>query len=285
MDSQSLQAFVAVATYQSFSVAAEKLFLTQPAISKRIANLEQQLNCKLFDRISRQVYLTEAGNALLPKANDILQIINDTKLELTNLSGQVGGTLKMAMSHHIGLHRLPPVLRRFSQQHPEVKLEVQFLVSETAEQGIARGDIELAFITLDSQPKASIQAQAVWRDHLYVVAAPTHPLANQDTVTLDDLQVFDAILPDKTTITHQIVADEFTKHNKSLQLALPINFLETIKMMVSVGIGWTVLPESMIDEQLVKLPIKLRIERELGYIAHTQRSLSNAAKAFIALLD
>ena len=114
MDTQSLQAFLCVAECSSFSGAAEQLHLTQPAISKRIATLEKQLNARLFDRIGRHIHLTEAGRALLPEAQRILQDIREARRRIDDLRGSVSGRLSMGISHHIGLHRLPPVLRELS---------------------------------------------------------------------------------------------------------------------------------------------------------------------------
>ena len=113
MDTNNLTAFLAIVDSGSFSIAAEKLFLTQPAVSKRIASLEEQLNTPLFDRSGRTVNLNEAGRTLLPKARKMLELLNDTRQEITNLSGQVKGPLSIATSHHIGLRRLPEVLKAF----------------------------------------------------------------------------------------------------------------------------------------------------------------------------
>lgn len=107
MDLANLNAFIAIAETGSFSGAGERLHLTQPAISKRIAGLEQQLKVRLFDRLGREVGLTEAGRALLPRAYQILNVLDDTRRALTNLTGEVSGRLTLATSHHIGLHRLP----------------------------------------------------------------------------------------------------------------------------------------------------------------------------------
>ena len=111
MDLANLNAFIAIAEAGSFSEAAERLHLTQPAVSKRIAGLEQQLDTRLFDRLGREVSLTEAGRALLPRAYQILYVLDDTRRALTNLNGEVSGRLTLATSHHIGLHRLPALKR------------------------------------------------------------------------------------------------------------------------------------------------------------------------------
>ena len=112
MNSIALKAFMAVAEQGSFSRAADELFLTRPAVSKRIVKLENQLKTQLFDCIGRSVSLTVAGQYLLPKAKAILNAMDNTAHELTNLSGLVGGKLRIATSHHISLHRLPSPLAK-----------------------------------------------------------------------------------------------------------------------------------------------------------------------------
>ncbi len=152
MDLANLNAFIAIAETGSFSGAGERLHLTQPAISKRIAGLEQQLKVRLFDRLGREVGLTEAGRALLPRAYQILNVLDDTRRALTNLTGEVSGRLTLATSHHIGLHRLPPLLREFTRRYPQVALDIQFLDSEVAYEEILHGRAELAVITLAPEP-------------------------------------------------------------------------------------------------------------------------------------
>ena len=111
MDIQNLSAFVAVAESGSFSAAATQLHITQPAVSKRISLLERELNSPLFDRTGRRARLTQAGDRLLVHARTILHQINLAQQEIRDLSATVSGSLHIATSHHIGLHRLPPVLR------------------------------------------------------------------------------------------------------------------------------------------------------------------------------
>ena len=118
MDWASLAAFVAVAEHGGFSAAAGQLHLTQPAVSKRIAALEQSLQARLFDRLGRQVVLTEAGRALLPRARQMLAEAEAARRALQDLGQDIGGRLSLATSHHVGLHRLPALLRHFTALHP-----------------------------------------------------------------------------------------------------------------------------------------------------------------------
>ena len=286
MDLSSLKTFISIADSGSFSAAAERLFLTQPAVSKRIATLEQQLDTRLFDRIGREVSLTEAGRALLPRARRILQEMDDTRRELGNLSGSVSGSLTIATSHHIGLHRLPPLLRAFSRQYPQVALDIRFLDSEVAFQEVLHGRIELALITLAPHTEVPMRAVCVWDDPLDFVCAPDHPLALLPQLTLTEVARHPAIFPEAGTFTHQIVQQLFEDAGLPLNLRMNTNYLETIKMMVSVGLAWSVLPRSLLDEQLRRLTLPgIQLQRQLGYIHHGERTLSNAAHAFMALLE
>ncbi len=286
MDLANLNAFLAIAECGSFSGAGERLHLTQPAISKRIAGLEQQLNVRLFDRLGREVSLTEAGRALLPRAYQILNVLDDTRRALTNLTGEVSGRLTLATSHHIGLHRLPPVLRAFTKRYPDVALDIQFLDSEVAYEEILHGRAELAVITLAPEPHTLVRAVPVWTDPLDFVVAPEHPLALNGAVSLADIAYHPAVFPGGNTFTHHIVQRLFEAQGLTANIAMSTNYLETIKMMVSIGLAWSVLPRTMLDDQVHSIALPgIQLSRQLGYIVHTERTLSNAARAFMALLD
>jgi DNA-binding transcriptional LysR family regulator len=286
MDLASLNAFIAIAETGSFSLAGERLFLTQPAISKRIAGLEQQLKVRLFDRLGRAVSLTEAGRALLPRAYQIHGVLDDTRRALSNLNGEISGRLTLATSHHIGLHRLPPLLRAFTRAYPQVALDIQFLDSEVAYEEVLHSRAELAVITLAPQTREPVRAVAVWDDLLDFVAAPEHPLAANGPITLDDVAKHPAVFPGGNTFTHHIVRRLFEAQGLTPNIAMSTNYLETIKMMVSIGLAWSVLPRTMLDEQVARLPLAgIQLHRQLGYIVHSERTLSNAAKAFMALLE
>ncbi|SDU01323.1 LysR family transcriptional regulator [Halopseudomonas salegens] len=286
MDTANLQAFLAVVHTGSFSRAAEQLHLTQPAVSKRIAALEQQLDCLLFDRIGRHIALTEAGRALKPRAEHLLNLLHDTRRALGNLSSRVQGQLSIATSHHIGLHRLPQVLRRFSKAFPGVALDIRFLDSEVAHEQVLQGAIELAVVTLPPHSEPPMRSERIWQDPLAVVVAPDHPLANQSTVTLAQLAEHPAVLPDSHTVTHRIVSELFAQHALTPRISMTTNYMETLKMLVSIGLAWSVLPNTMLDDQVRSLPVKAAsLQRELGYVRHTGRTLSNAAQAFIDILQ
>lgn len=286
MDIQNLRAFVQVAECGSFSAAAEKLHLTQPAVSKRVALLEGQLDAELFDRIGRRITLTEAGRALLPHARAVHQELLAAERSVRDLAGTVAGGLRLATSHHIGLHRLPPVLSFFKHAYPAVQIDIDFMDSEQAYELIMQGEVELAVITLAPRAERSVITVPVWQDPLDFMVAADHPLAGSEALELRQLAAHPAVLPGLNTYTGQIVKRHFDRHGLQLQVSMATNYLETIRMLASVGLGWTVLPRSMADASLRCLEISnTRIERLLGVVYHRGRSLSRAATAFIDALQ
>lgn len=288
MDTHALNAFIVVSNLQSFSQAADYLYLTQSAVSKRIQQLEQHLNTKLFDRHNRTVSLTEAGRILLPKAQKILDLISDTEVAIQKHDTEVAGTLSLATSHHIGLHRLPSVVREFTANYPAVNLDLSFVGSEKAAKAILQRQVELALTTLDDDDDLSqvgLKCEPLWQDEMVCVCANNHPLAQKPNLTLEDLSQAPAILPEPDTITFQLVERIFQQQGLSLHAPMPTNYLETIKMMVTVGMGWSMLPKSMLDIHCYQLAWPdIPLKRSLGIIYLESRTLSNSAKAFLNTL-
>ena len=284
VDIQSIQAFLSVSDTGSFSRAADSLFLTQPAISKRIQTLEQSLGIALFDRIGKSVRLTEAGHALLPSCRRILAEIDESQRIISNLRHSTSGTLNLATSHHIGLHRLPPVLRAFSSNYAEVELKLSFLDSEEACRQIINGDIEMAVITLPDEDDSRLEMRAVWHDALCIAVSKHHPLAALNRHTRKQLLQYAAILPSRGSYTRKLIDDTLGLDDDTNTL-LETHYLETIRAMVQAGLGWSMLPQSMLDNSLQAITIRhTRATRELGIVTHRMRTKSNAANAMISLL-
>ncbi|PCJ19436.1 MAG: LysR family transcriptional regulator [Gammaproteobacteria bacterium] len=287
MDIPSLKAFLAVAEKCSFSAAADYLHITQPAVSKRISTLESKLNTPLFHRAGRKVLMTTAGSALYPRAQHLLLDMEDIRRSISNLSGEVSGQLNIGTSHHIGLHRLPPYLRHYSMEYPKVTLNIKFIDSEQAYDDVLHGDLEMGIVTLPPKEDKRLKTQLLWRDTLCFVVSSDHPLAQEATVSLQRLTEFPAILPSHTTFTRKIVDQLFDQNKLALDVSISTNYLETIKMMVSIGLGWSVLPESMIpsssgDDEVIKVAVKdTQLYRDLGCVYHPVRTLSNAAQSML----
>ncbi len=283
MNIDSLQAFVAVAECGSFSEAAGRIHLTQPAVSKRVQQLERTLDQRLFDRIGRRVDLTEAGRALLPRARRLLNDAAEIRRALADLSGDVRGRLVMGTSHHIGLHRLPGPLKAFTQAHPGVELDIRFMDSEAACHAVEIGDLELAIVTLPPNPMPRLQIRPIWEDPLVFMVSRDHPLAGRRRVSLETLLEHPAVLPGSNTYTRGILERAVRARGLALRTGMETNYLETLRMLTEANLGWSLLPATQLTDQLVRLPVSgLKLSRRLGAVTHEQRSLSNAARNMIA---
>jgi DNA-binding transcriptional LysR family regulator len=282
LDIQQLQAFISVAENASFSIAAQALSITQPAVSKRISSLETSVGCRLFDRIGRSVQLTEAGRTLRPQADDVLARLINMQRSLSTEPSRVAGVLRLATSHHIGLHRLAPVLRSFRQAYPDVQLDIRFEDSEIGHNLVRTGIAELAVVTLDPAGQEDLHAQALWRDPLVFITAAEHPLAGK-RLRLTQLADLAAILPGPGTYTGKLIADLFARAGVRLRASMQTNYIETIRMLVAAGYGWSALPATMLGADLRRLRLVggEPLERMLGVVTHPQRSATKASTAFL----
>ena len=285
MDTNYLKTFLAAAQSNSFSKAAEQVHLTQPAVSKRIGLLEEELGIKLFDRVGRQVALTEAGEVFQLRARQLINELDQTLSDMRSLDTEAGGTLSIGISHHLGLHRLPPLLREFSQQNPKVSLDIDFMDSEKAHEQVLSGDIEMAAITFSSEPSEKITSLRLWRDRLCFVVSKEHELASQAKVDLESLSQQPCLLPSTATYTGRIIRNCFEAEKLSLTPVLNTNYMETLARMAEIGLGWSVVPETLANHpDLVHLDVPVELHRDLGIIYNNQRTQSRAAKAFLNCL-
>ena len=300
MDFTTLDVFVTVAETRSFSRAAERSFMTQSAVSKRIASLEADLGTPLFDRLGRKIQLTEAGETFLVSSRRLLADLRASREAVRTLGDEVAGRLKLATSHHVGIHRLPPVLKEFVRCYPAVELDLVFMDSELACAAVADGSLELAIVTLPDETSPRLETTTIWPDPLVIVAATDHPLSAPVTsptsatsakrrrprLAASKLAAHPAVLPGRGTVTRRILLNALEPHGIAPRTSLETNYLETIKMLVSVGLGWSALPSNMLDETVVELPIHgLQMQRQLGCVTQRARTLSRAAEAFRGLLE
>src|SRR3546814_740703 len=178
------------------------------------------------------------------------------------------------------------VLRSLTQLYPEVDLDIHFMYSEIACEGVLAGKLELGIVTLPSQPIAQLAMQTIWPDPLSVVVAPNHPLLGKRRLRLHDLADHPAVFPDENTYTRRIVTQALQQHDLTPRIRLTTNYLETLKMRVGIGLGWSVLPDSVIDDSIRRLPVPaLVMHRDLGCVWHQHRTASAAARALRAELN
>lgn len=286
MNTVNLITFTTVMKTGSISAAAERLFITQPAVSKRIKNLEEEFGLTLFDTIGRGIIPTHSAHELLPYAKRWIEDYEMCKATLQNNQDVITGRLVIGTSHHIGLHHLSATLKNFVQSYPNVQLEVHFLDSEEAHKAVLSGDVSLAFLTLPPIFDKRLHYHTLWSDPLYFVTGALSPLAQKTGVTLSTLTHYPAILPAANTFTSQITLAEFAKHNLRPYATMNTNPLESIRMLVSVGLGWSVLPQTLINSDLVKIDMQdeIELQRHLGMVINPNLTCSAGCEALVKML-
>ncbi len=199
---------------------------------------------------------------------------------------RVSGILKLTTSHHIGLHRLAPVLRTFRNRFAAVQLDIRFEDSEIGYQRVRQGTGELAVVTLDPHGPSDLNSELLWNDPLQFITAKDTNNGPEAASTLEQLARLPAILPGAGTYTGKLVNELFSNANLRPLVAMQTNYLETIRMLVAAGYGWSALPATMLADDLRVISGNTLIAptRKLGLVTHPRHTPSAAANAFIAVV-
>ena len=286
MDIYNLKAFIEVADKRSFSRSAESLHLTQPAVSKRIAALESELSARLFDRVGRSVHLTEAGQVLLPSARQLSAELDRIEEVICNLGNSVTGKLSIGTSPHIGVTYLAPVLKQFRVQFPDVDMDIQFNNSAQTLENVENGIFEMGLCALHTPVGPKIKEIDIWHDDMSIVVARDHPLAEEHNVDLELLVKCPAVLPPAPFASRALIDQALAVRNAKANVNLEVTDFDTLSMMVKIGLGWGILPNTLCNNDslyVVKLS-GINLKRRVSLIRHQDRTLSRAAQAFIKSL-
>ncbi len=283
MDTELLKSFLTLVRLKSFTLAAKELELTQPALSKRIKRLETIIGSNLFDRVGNHFGLTQAGELLANKAPQLLNNISSSIQEIRDLSGQISGQLNIATSHYIGLHYLPKHLEAFISEYPQVDLHIDFIDSGLAYEQVLSGDIELAMVTFPYTKDPRLSHINIWQEQMQIACHKTHPIT-QEPNPLTSLAQYDAILPPAHTFPRELFENNLQELGIEHGRVKTANYLEVIAKLAACKMGWTILPQALIEPPLIALTDNNQSIREMGIIHRETKSLSNAAKSFITLL-
>jgi DNA-binding transcriptional LysR family regulator len=290
MDFYQLISFARVAEMKSISRAAEKLFVTQPAVSRQIKALEEELGVRLFDRLGKKVHLTRAGEALYERALKILRSVEEAKAAVKGLSGECSGDLVIGTSDHISLHRLPDVLKSYISAYPKVELKLRCHRSETILEMVSKNLVDLGVVTL---PKVTgnLVSKVIWKDPMSLVFPKSHPLALLESIRLGDIAKYGLILPEPGTTTRKTIDDAFSKKKVVPDVGMEVAYIETIKGLVKVGLGISILPDKAVEKEvkgglLLKAAIQdANVTRNLGVVYLRDKYFSRPAAEFLRFLE
>ncbi len=226
-----LTVFYTVAKRLSFTKAAAELFVTQPAITKHVQELESQLGMALFDRRGNQISLTTAGNVLLRHAETIMGVYRQIEFDLNALKGQPGGRLRLGASSTIAQYVIPAVLARFQDHSPEVSLSLLSGNTNQIEQALLNNDIDLGLVEGRTH-HSDIRYTPFVKDELVLVCRADHPLAGRDEITLDELKTVPIALRERGSGSLEVIEHALRGAGlrlNDLNLAMQLGSTEGIK--------------------------------------------------------
>jgi DNA-binding transcriptional LysR family regulator len=286
-----LRILKAIVDEGSFKKAADSLFVTQPAVSLQVQNLEKQLEIAIFDRGGRKAQLTEAGKLLLNYCEKILGECQETCKAIEDLNNLKGGSIIIGASQTTGTYLMPRMIGLFRQKYPEVSVQLQIHSTRRTGWSVANGQIDIAIIggQLPLELNESLQVVPFATDELALVLPTNHPLAKSQELTKEDLYSLRFITLDNQSTTRKVVDQLLSSSGLDVQrlpIEMELNSLEAIKNAVQSDLGAAFLPVVSIERELsggtIHRPFvaDLEVKRELKVITNPGRYSSRAAEAF-----
>lgn len=288
LDSRQLRAFTILARTGSFTETAKQLHLSQSAISHAMKALEQEIGCRLLDRLGKSVVLTQAGEQLLAHAQKILLEMEAARSQLGRLGKWGSSRLRIGASTTACQHVLPNVLREFKESFPQCAISIEPGDTPEMIDALREHRIDLA-VNLEPRREESLEFRPLFTDELQFIVSPLHPWAQTGRVPREDIARQNYILYGKTSYTFRMVEEYFRQEQIVLHSLLDLGNMEAIKELVKLGLGvsilapWTARKE-LREKSLVALPLgRRKLKRRWGVLHWRGRRLSLAEETFIGL--
>ena len=286
-----LRILKAIAAEGSFKRAADSLYVSQPAVSLQVQNLERQLDVPLFDRGGRRAQLTEAGHLLLSYGDRILSLCQETCRAIEDLQNLQGGTLIVGASQTTGTYLLPRMLGLFRQKYPDVAVQLHVHSTRRTAWSVANGQIDLAIIGGEIPPELqdSLEIVPYAEDELALILPIFHPFSRLNQIERDDLYRLQFIALDSQSTIRKVIDQVLSRcgiETRRLKIEMELNTIEGIKNAVQAGLGAAFVSISAIEKELqMEVLHRVRIEgvvvnRTLSVIINPNRYRSKAAEAF-----
>ncbi|MBS4099301.1 MAG: LysR family transcriptional regulator [Sulfuricella sp.] len=288
MADRRLQVFYTVAKQLSFTKAAELLFMTQPAVTFQVKQLEEHFNTRLFERSHSKITLTPAGRLAMEYAERILNLTNEMETRLMEMTGDVSGILLIGASTTIAEYMLPRLLGDFKSKFPQVQTRLTVANSETVESKVADHTLDIGLIEAPSH-HPHLEAEVCCEDELVVICAPNHPLAKQEIALPDQLAVQPYISREAGSGTREVVDDFFRRSGfnpEDLNIVMELGSPEAIKGAVEAGLGIAIVSRATILKELklgdlVAIRLQPSLMRPLSLVYAHEKFRSKLLQSFL----
>lgn len=288
MADRRLQVFHAVAKQLSFTKAAEVLFMTQPAVTFQIKQLEEHFNTRLFERGHGKISLTPAGEIVLEYAERILAMSTELDVRIGEMTGQIGGPLLVGASTTIAEYMLPRILGEFKSQYPNVKPNLVVANSETIETRVAEHTLDLGLIEAPSH-QGSLQCEVCCDDELQVICAPRSPLSRVKEATPQLLAEQPFVSREQGSGTREVTDDYFRAAGiapESIKIVIELGSPEAIKGVVGTGLGFAIVSTATVAKEmrlgdLIVVPLNPPLIRTMSLVYPKEKFRSRLVNAFV----
>jgi DNA-binding transcriptional LysR family regulator len=288
MADRRLQVFYTVAKQLSFTKAAELLYMTQPAVTFQVKQLEEHFNTRLFERSHSKITLTPAGELALQYAEKILALTREMETRMGELTGQVSGTLMVGASTTIAEYMLPRLLGEFKNRYPQVHCRLTVANSETIESKVADHTLDMGLIEAPSH-HPQLEAEVVADDELVAICAPGHPIAQLAAVTPQQLAELPYVSREDGSGTREVVDAYFRANGvqpDDLHIVMELGSREAIKGAVEAGLGIAIVSRATISKEtklgdLVAVPLDPPLHRPLSMVYAREKFRSRLLQTFL----
>ena len=275
----------------SFKKAAEKLYISQPAVSLQIQNLEKQLNIPVFYRDKKQVKLTNAGQILMRYCHRILDLCEETCLALDELQTLQTGTLTIGASQTTGTYLMPRLIGIFRHKYPRISVELKVHSTRKIARGVASGRIDLAIVGGDIpvELNKTLEIISYAEDELALILPRTHPFSSLDCIQKEDLYRLKFIALDTQSTIRNVIDNTLMQNgidSTYFKIEMELNSIEAIKNAVQAGLGAAFVSVSAISKELelntlhcVKIE-DITIKRTLSILMNPKKYYTNATQIF-----
>lgn len=281
MTIRDLEVFIAVAESGHIGTAAKKLYISQPTVSHVISQIEGAYHVKLFERLSRKLYITETGREFLQYARHILANFRDMEHYLCHASEQL--CLHIGASLTVGSFFLAGMVSKFERENPRIRVRVYIDNTKSIVRKIREGTLDAAVVEGDVPPGDVVQ-KVVYEDKMVLICGKDHPFAARKAVRLDELKDMDCVLREEGSGTRDFLINLTEKHGIPIVEKWVCHSSDSIINIVAAGQGVSILSESLVlnDPDVVQVPITgMTLRRKFRLIYHKDKYLSTALKSLM----
>ncbi|KXO16038.1 LysR family transcriptional regulator [Peptoniphilus sp. GNH] len=290
MDFTKLESFLILAKYQHFTNAANRLYISQPALSKRIRSIEEELGASLFYQVGSQTYLTSQGQAFIKYAEELLSTWNGAKKYIRQFENLEEGELHFGTTHFIGVYILPKIIAKFQEKYPKIKINMQIDSSKNILELLNKNEIEFAFLSDYIEKEDDIfSTHDYLQDELKIIVGNKHPFFKKNEISLEQIKKDKFITKKEDSSFFQFLKNKF--HEIPFKNRIVISTQSAIKEAVINNIGISIMSEIAVEREVEHKIIKtlylkdIRLSRKLQYVYIKNRYLTPATIAFFKILE